>query len=102
MSREPMRYCKSCVLPDTRPNLALNVAGICNACESRAAREELDWSARDAAFRELVAATRARAPGFDCGIPVSVGKDSTWQVVKCLEHGLRPRAVTWKTPARTA
>jgi N-acetyl sugar amidotransferase len=34
-------------------------------------------------------------------IPVSGGKDSTWQVVKCLEHGLTPLAVTWKTPART-
>jgi N-acetyl sugar amidotransferase len=34
-------------------------------------------------------------------IPVSGGKDSTWQVIKCLEYGLRPLAVTWKTPART-
>jgi len=34
-------------------------------------------------------------------IPVSGGKDSTWQVVKCIEYGLNPLAVTWKTPART-
>jgi N-acetyl sugar amidotransferase len=34
-------------------------------------------------------------------IPVSGGKDSTWQVVTCLEHGLRPLAVTWRTPGRT-
>jgi N-acetyl sugar amidotransferase len=32
---------------------------------------------------------------------VSGGKDSTWQTVKCLEYGLNPLAVTWKTPART-
>jgi hypothetical protein len=43
----------------------------------------------------------ASACGYDCVIPVSGGKDSTWQVVKCLEYGLNPLAVTWKTPART-
>jgi len=32
---------------------------------------------------------------------VSGGKDSTWQVVTCLQYGLHPLAVTWKTPART-
>ena len=35
-------------------------------------------------------------------MPVSGGKDSTWQIVTCLEHGLTPLAVTWKTPGRTA
>src|SRR6185295_11065451 len=34
--------------------------------------------------------------------PVSGGKDSTWQVVTCLEAGLKPLAVTWKPPGRTA
>jgi N-acetyl sugar amidotransferase len=44
----------------------------------------------------------AKSSGYDCIIPVSGGKDSTWQVVKCLEYGLRPLAVTWKPPGRTA
>ena len=29
-----MKWCKKCVLPDTRPNLKLNENGICNACLS--------------------------------------------------------------------
>jgi N-acetyl sugar amidotransferase len=33
-------------------------------------------------------------------IPVSGGKDSTWQVITALRWGLRPLAVTWKSPAR--
>lgn len=97
-----MRYCKRCVLPDTRPNLTLNAEGVCNACEGHGAKAHVDWAAREAAFRELVANVRRRTRGFDCVIPVSGGKDSTWQVVKCLEYDLRPLAVTWKTPARTA
>ena len=39
--------------------------------------------------------------GYDCLTPVSGGKDSTWQIVKCLKYGLNPLAVTWKTSVRT-
>ena len=97
-----MHYCKTCVLPDTRPNLVLNREGICNACVSHGRKPSIDWDARVTAFRRLVEETRTHARGYDCIIPVSGGKDSTWQVVKCLEYGLKPLAVTWKTPARTA
>ena len=97
-----MKWCASCVLPDTRPGLAIDADGICNACANHARKAVIDWPAREAAFREVVANARARARGYDCVIPVSGGKDSTWQVVECLERGLTPLAVTWKTPARTA
>lgn len=97
-----MHYCKNCVLPDTRPNLVLNREGVCNACETHGRKPEIDWAARETAFRRLVEDSKARTDGYDCVIPVSGGKDSTWQVVKCLEYGLKPLAVTWKTPARTA
>ena len=29
-----MKYCKSCVMPDTKPGLTINRDGICSACES--------------------------------------------------------------------
>jgi N-acetyl sugar amidotransferase len=96
-----MRYCRSCVLPDTRPNLTLDADGVCNACRAHATKPAIDWAARERAFAALPGEARLRPRGYDCLIPVSGGKDSTWQVVKCLEHGLRPLAVTWKTPART-
>lgn len=98
-----MRYCKKCVLPDTRPGLTLNKNGICSACEGHDyKRSEIDWSERRKAFEELVSKAKQKTAGYGCIIPVSGGKDSTWQVVKCLEYGLRILAVTWKTPARTA
>jgi N-acetyl sugar amidotransferase len=97
-----MRYCSKCILPDTRPNLAIGADGICNACWSHATKAEIDWGARQLAFKAVVRHARSRSTGYDCLIPVSGGKDSTWQVVKCLEAGLNPLAVTWKTPGRTA
>lgn len=76
--------------------------GVCSACRAHATRASIDWRARAAAFRELVAAAKSNSRGYDCVIPVSGGKDSTWQVATCLEHGLTPLAVTWKAPSRTA
>ncbi len=97
-----MRYCARCVLPDTRPNLVLDEEGVCNACRGHGRRPEVDWDARARDWERVVAGARARAGGgYDCLIPVSGGKDSTWQVVTALESGLRPLCVTWKTPART-
>jgi len=90
------------VLPDTRPNLTIGPDGVCNACATHATRRDIDWPARQAAFVDVVHNARARARGgYDCLIPVSGGKDSTWQVVTCLEHGLRPLCATWRTPGRT-
>lgn len=96
-----MNYCKRCILPDTRPNLTLDAEGVCNACRSHESRPDIDWSKREQVFRELVENAKERSNGYDCLIPVSGGKDSTWQVIKCLEYGLNPLAVTWKCPART-
>jgi len=96
-----VRYCVRCVTPSTRPNVAIGPDGVCSPCRSHARRPAIDWAARERAFREVVADAKARSRGFDCVVPVSGGKDSTWQVVKCLEYGLHPLAVTWKPPART-
>jgi len=96
-----VRYCARCITPDTRPNITLDAEGICNACRRHEARPAIDWHAREEIWRELAAAAKARSRGYDCVVPVSGGKDSTWQVVTCLEHGLNPLAVTWKTPGRT-
>ena len=29
-----MKYCKNCIMPDTRPDQIFNKEGICNACVS--------------------------------------------------------------------
>jgi N-acetyl sugar amidotransferase len=96
-----MRYCKNCILPDTRPGIALDENGVCSACRNFELRKTIDWTAREAAFEEVIANAKQHSKGYDCLIPVSGGKDSTWQVVKCLEKGLNPLCVTWKPPGRT-
>ncbi|WP_417835851.1 N-acetyl sugar amidotransferase [Thalassospira tepidiphila] len=98
-----MNYCKQCILPDSRPNLVIGEDGICNACKEHKKKEHVNWDSREKLFQQLVADTKDKASphGWDCIIPVSGGKDSTWQVIKCLEYGLKPLCVTWRTPVRT-
>lgn len=95
------RYCAHCVLPDTRPGIVLNADGVCGACVEHERRPQVDWSARRAALESLLREARQRSTGYDCIIPVSGGKDSTWQTAVALSYGLRILAVTWRTPGRT-
>ncbi len=97
-----MKYCNNCILPDTRPHIVIDEAGVCNACKTSTTVKEIDWDEREAKFRSLVQNIKKTSNRYDCLIPVSGGKDSTWQVVVCLEYGLKPLAVTWRSPGRNA
>ena len=97
-----MIYCKNCLLPNTRPNLTLDERGYCNAagCAQPLHKRAIDWEKRENDFSQLVKTVRNLNHDYDCLIPVSGGKDSTWQVITALDYGLKPLCVTWKTPAR--
>lgn len=93
-----LKYCSRCVMPDTKPDLILDEEGVCNACRSYERRKEVDWDAREKELVEVVARYRNRAGGnWDCIVPVSGGKDSTYQVVRMLQLGLNPLCVTSTT-----
>lgn len=93
-----LHYCKRCVMPHTKPDLHLDEQGICNACRSYENRKTVDWDARHAELLQVL--ERYRQPGgsnWDCIVPVSGGKDSTYQVVRMLQLGLNPLCVTSTT-----
>lgn len=96
-----VKYCSRCVLPDSRPLINFNYSTLtCDACLNTASKNKTDWSKRKQLFNDLVENVKHQKKAYDCIIPVSGGKDSTWQVIVALEHGLHPLCVTWKTPAR--
>lgn len=91
-------YCKKCVMPSTKPDLHLDDEGVCNACRSFEARKEVDWAARRMELQKIL--NKYRRPdgaNWDCIVPVSGGKDSTFQVVQILQLGLNPLCVTATT-----
>lgn len=85
-------------MPDTKPDLFLNDEGACNACRSFEKRKEIDWSARKKELNEVIGRYQsADSSNWDCIVPVSGGKDSTYQVVRMLQLGLNPLCVTATT-----
>src|SRR3990167_4764093 len=96
-----IRWCKRCVLPDTRPRLPFNKEGVCGACVAYEQRRQVDWVAREAEWLKLVTWAKGRKKPYDALLPVSGGKDSFAQVVKCLESGLHVLGYSWKPDLRT-
>lgn len=90
-----MNRCLRCVIPDTRPDTPFT-DGICSACLSHEKRPEIDWGTRAAELGRILFKGK-NSSGFDCIVPSSGGKDSTWQTLKLLELGVRPLVVTAST-----
>lgn len=89
-------------MPDTKPDLRLDEEGVCNACRSFERRAVVDWDARRRELLGLLEKYRSRDGGnYDCIVPVSGGKDSTYQVLKVLELGMNPLCVTATTDRLT-
>jgi len=92
-----MKYCKNCLYPDTKPQLVFNEEGICSACINYNLKEKIDWDAKEKELREILDKFKSKdGKNYDCIIPVSGGKDSTYQtyVIK-KEFGLNPLVVNF-------
>lgn len=93
-----IRYCTSCVMPETKPDLHIDEHGVCAACRSYAQRKEIDWAARKEELAVILERYRSKdGSSWDCIVPVSGGKDSTYQVVRMLQLGMNPLCVTATT-----
>lgn len=96
-----MKYCKKCVMPDTKPELTFDESGICNACRSHERKvDDIDWVQREKEFLQIVEENKKNS-GYDILIPVSGGKDSTYQTIKALELGLKPLCVCFEPTVAT-
>jgi N-acetyl sugar amidotransferase len=85
-------------MPDTKPDLFLDEEGVCNACRSFERRKAIDWDARKKELLQILDRYRSKdGRNWDCLIPVSGGKDSTFQVVRMKQLGLNPLCVTATT-----
>ena len=97
MAEFRITYCSKCLLPSTKPDLKF-VNGVCSACLNFEGRSVIDFESRAKEFVELVKERSSKSESkWDCLIPVSGGKDSTYQVLKILELGFNPLCVTATT-----
>lgn len=98
-----IKYCKRCIMPETKPDLYIDEDGVCSACRSFEQRKEVDWVARKLELLNILGHYRSGdSSNYDCIVPVSGGKDSHFQAIRMLELGMNPLCVTATTDKLSA
>lgn len=92
-----LERCKKCTLPITWEALYFDEQGVCNMCHNwRQKLEVIDWEEREKQLIEIFEGVKKRRARYDCIVPFSGGKDSTftlWALVK--RYNLKPLVVTF-------
>jgi len=89
-----MKRCVPCGLPETHETISYDTEGVCNICRGQEFRnEQVDWAAQKIALDALIEEHRGHYD-YDCIIPFSGGKDSTWALYYLVkEYGVKPLVV---------
>jgi N-acetyl sugar amidotransferase len=89
-----MKICSKCVTPETAESLIFDENNTCSACKQISFKnEKVDWAGRKVQFENLIAKHKNKFD-YDCIVPFSGGKDSTfalWYIVKI--KNLKPLVV---------
>ncbi len=91
-----LERCRKCVLPVTWETVWLDDDGVCNICRNWEEKDHnIDWNERENEFKELVKKVKSENRQYDCILPYSGGKDSTYTLLKVVESGLKPLVVSF-------
>lgn len=92
-----MKFCKVCLYPDIKPGLEFDNEGMCSACKNNELKSTVDWASRKSQLLEIIEKYKSKTGSrYDCIIPVSGGKDSTYQAYMMKEEfGLHPLLVNF-------
>lgn len=72
--------CTKCIVPETVDTIQFDGAGVCGVCRQIEYKEEhIDWTDRRLQLDELIGQYRGSGL-YDCVLPFSGGKDSTFQL----------------------
>ena len=82
-----------CIMPETKPDIQIFDDGVCDACKSFKNRKKINWDLRKKELLKITKKFKSLNNNYDCIVPVSGGKDSTYQTIIALELGLNPLCV---------
>lgn len=96
---KPIRYCKECFMPSTRPRMILDSGGVCNGClYNKNRKQNTDWNTLREDLARIVEQSKTPKSNttYDCVIGWSGGKDSSAVALTLRnEMGLNPLLVTF-------
>ncbi len=89
-----LKRCTRCVTPETHETIVFDQEGVCNICRQNEYKQDvINWEAKKKELDELVDGYRDKYD-YDCVVPFSGGKDSTWTLYYLVkEYGLKPLVV---------
>ncbi|HEY5122998.1 MAG TPA: N-acetyl sugar amidotransferase [Ignavibacteria bacterium] len=89
-----LKRCTKCVLPETHETIHFDEEGVCNICRQvEFKQDKVDWKLKKEELDELINKYKGKYD-YDCIIPFSGGKDSTWTLYYLVkEYGLKPLVV---------
>lgn len=89
-----MKHCVRCGLPETYETIEFDTDGVCNICRQQVFKQaKIDWAARKRMFETMIEEYRGKYD-YDCIIPFSGGKDSTFTLYHLVkEYKLKPLVV---------
>lgn len=89
-----MHTCSKCVMPETSESLTFDQEGVCSVCRQIEFKQTgIDWEAKRAELDVIVDGVRGKHD-YDCIVPFSGGKDSTFTLLYLVKDmGLKPLVV---------
>ncbi|MCH2040761.1 MAG: N-acetyl sugar amidotransferase [Saccharospirillaceae bacterium] len=89
-----MKRCVQCGLPETYETIEFDENSVCNICNQKNYRDtDIDWQSRKRTLDKLIETYRGKYE-YDCIIPFSGGKDSTFTLHYLIkEYGIKPLVV---------
>jgi N-acetyl sugar amidotransferase len=89
-----MKRCVRCGLPETHETISFDDAGVCNIClQHDFKQQQIDWDANKKTLDALIEEHQGKYD-YDCLVPFSGGKDSTWALYYLVkEYGVKPLVV---------
>lgn len=107
-----VRFCTRCVISNQRPSSVVEYAnkknaikptiqfdenGVCSACQYADIKDhKIDWQSRERDLEILCANHRSKDGSYDCIVPGSGGKDSSFTAhILKTRYGMNPLTVTW-------
>jgi len=79
-----MIRCSKCILPEDFPNIQFDDKGVCNYCAAWDGKwKQFDSNRSEQELVSIIDAAKAKKRRYDCLIPYSGGRDSSYVVYLC-------------------
>jgi N-acetyl sugar amidotransferase len=89
-----LKRCTKCLTPETHESITFDEVGVCSVCRQVEFKDgKIDWELKKKELTNLIESNRGKFD-YDCIIPFSGGKDSTWTLYYLMkEYKIKPLVV---------